>query len=432
MLRLTGQACQRPHHKLISMRILIHGLNFYPELTGVGKYSGEMAEYLQGQGHLLRVITSVPYYPEWKKPEAYRKFKFYREEWQGIQVIRCPIYVPGKGSGLKRFLHLGSFAVLSIFPLIRSIGFRPDIIISIAPTLISAPFSLLLAKIIRKPAWLHIQDFEIDAAFNLKLLPNIDILTRITFWIEKRIYRSFDYLSTISRDMLAFLREKAGPDANITLFQNWVNTKEIHPTGNDFRKDFGFGEDQFIVLYAGNIGSKQGLSVIIDIARALADNPHIQFVFCGEGVGKESLVQMSRGLANVHFFPLQPFEKLNDLLNMADLHIITQRAAANNLVLPSKLSGMFASGKPVLGICERDTELADTIQAVGIFVEAGAQNEAVAAIDRLYNERDYANRLGKQGREFAEKNWEKEKILGQMNALLLGIQEQGEHQSPVL
>ena len=128
------------------MRILIVGLNFYPELTGIGKYTGEMAGYLAEQGHKVRVVTTPPYYPQWKISKPYKGYAYKHEQWAGVEVYRCPLWLPKKLTGFNRLLHLISFT-LSSFPIISGqLKWKPDIIMNIAPSLLSAFPSLAFAK----------------------------------------------------------------------------------------------------------------------------------------------------------------------------------------------------------------------------------------------------------------------------------------------
>ncbi|GHL73195.1 hypothetical protein ECZU34_09430 [Escherichia coli] len=95
------------------MKILVYGINYSPELTGIGKYTGEMVEWLAAQGHEVRVITAPPYYPQWQVGENYSAGA--TNEKRGRHGVALPLYVPKQPSTLKRLLHLGSFAVSSFF-----------------------------------------------------------------------------------------------------------------------------------------------------------------------------------------------------------------------------------------------------------------------------------------------------------------------------
>ncbi|MCK4703844.1 MAG: colanic acid biosynthesis glycosyltransferase WcaI, partial [Gammaproteobacteria bacterium] len=116
------------------MKIIIYSINYYPELIGIGKYNGEMAEWLADKGHEVSVITAPPYYPAWVVKSGYSRFWFKKEKLNQVNVIRCPLWVPSKPSGLKRILHLFSFAFTS-FPVIfwYAIRHRPEIIFVVEP-----------------------------------------------------------------------------------------------------------------------------------------------------------------------------------------------------------------------------------------------------------------------------------------------------------
>lgn len=128
------------------MKILVYGINYSPELTGIGKYTGEMVAWMAQQGHDVRVITAPPYYPQWKVNGRYSSWRYRREEGDAI-VWRCPLYVPEQPSTLKRLLHLGSFALSSFFPLLAQRRWKPDRIIGVVPTLFCTPGMRLLAKL---------------------------------------------------------------------------------------------------------------------------------------------------------------------------------------------------------------------------------------------------------------------------------------------
>src|SRR5665811_649755 len=138
------------------MRILIVGINYAPELTGIGKYTGEMAEWLVTQGHAVRVVTAPPYYPEWHIGNAYSAWRYHFEEMNGVNIWRCPLWVPAKPSGLKRLIHLASFALSSFPVILGQILWKPDVVIAIEPPLTCAPVSLLVSRLAGAKAWLHI------------------------------------------------------------------------------------------------------------------------------------------------------------------------------------------------------------------------------------------------------------------------------------
>ncbi len=348
------------------MRVLIHGINYFPELTGIGKYTGEMAEWLSEKGVSVRVVTAPPYYPDWKVGNGYSSSKYKFENIKGIDIWRCPLWIPKHKTGFKRILHLLSFAAISLPILLKQIFWKPDVIIVIEPAFFCVPISLMVAKLSGAKSWLHIQDFEIDAAFKMGFLPG-GILCRLVKNFERIVMKQFDRVSTISGKMLKRLVNNEIPSENCVFFPNWVDTEKIFPLSEStfFRKEWGVEDDAVIVLYAGNIGEKQGLEIILDTAKKLEDEPNIQFVMCGNGAARERLARAADGMKNIRFLPIQPLEKLNQLLNTADIHLLPQRCDTEDLVMPSKLTGIFACGGIVIATARKDTELANVVLKAG-------------------------------------------------------------------
>ena len=193
------------------MRILINSINYSPELTGIGKYTGEMAEWLAGQGHEVRVITAPPYYPAWQIAGGYSARWYKREVMAGVRIFRCPLWVPGKPTGLTRILHLASFAVSS-FPLMlwHGLTWRPNIVFVVEPPLFCAPAAWITARIGGARAWLHVQDFEVDAAFDLGILRSGKLRAAVLA-VEKWLLHRFDTVSTISERMVDRLSGEQHP-----------------------------------------------------------------------------------------------------------------------------------------------------------------------------------------------------------------------------
>ena len=321
------------------MKILICSANYAPELTGVGRYSGEMAEWLAAQGHEVRVVAAPPYYPAWRVADAYRGRPYCRETIKGVHIWRAPLWVPSKPGGLPRVLHLLSFA-LSSAPLLLWWGltWRPQVCLVVAPFFTAAPATLLAAALSGGRSWLHVQDYEIDVAFSMGLLKG-GVLKRAVMAAERFLFRRFDRVSSISQRMLERAASKGVASDRLVLFRNWVDIDAIRPLDrpSEYRRKLGLADDAVVALFSGTLGSKQGLHLIPEVARLLADDPRIQFVICGDGPIKAELLRLGKGLPNLRFLPLQPLERLGELLGLADIQLLTQDAAAEDLVLPSKL-----------------------------------------------------------------------------------------------
>lgn len=407
------------------MRILVYTLNYSPELTGIGKYAGEMCEWLSARGHEVRVITAPPYYPEWRIHDGYSGRSYRTEDLCGVRVIRCPLWVPKRATGLKRVIHHLSFAVSTLPVAMRQVWWRPDVIMMMEPPITCAPIALLAARLCGARSWLHVQDFEVDAAFDLGLLPAP--AKPIVRWLEQMLMRGFDRVSTISQRMFERLAEKGVETWRSSLFRNWVDCRAIRPLSSSttLRRKLNVPESAFVVSYSGNMGEKQGLEVVVEAARLMRDDERVVFVLCGAGSARPKLETLASGLDNIRWLPLQPAETLNEFLNLADAHLLPQRADATDLVMPSKLCGMLASGLAVIATVHPGTEIAETLQHAGVITAPGDATALVDAIDRVRRDEISRKNMGVFARQYAEKHLSADAVLGQFERELLQCSENG-------
>ncbi|MBW9402030.1 colanic acid biosynthesis fucosyltransferase WcaI [Leclercia sp. EC_58] len=407
------------------MKILVYGINYSPELTGIGKYTGEMVEWMARQGHEVRVITAPPYYPEWQVDEDYSSWRYRREE-GAATVWRCPLYVPKQPSTLKRLIHLGSFALSSFFPLMAQRRWKPDRIIGVVPTLFCTPGMRLLGKLSGARTLLHIQDYEVDAMLGLGMAGKGKggKVAKLASAFERSSLHNVDYVSTISRSMMNKAQEKGVAAEKVIFFPNWSEVARFRDVtvveAAALREQLGLPEAKKIILYSGNIGEKQGLENVIDAAEKLRDQPW-QFVIVGQGGGKARLQKLAqeRGLQNITFLPLQPYEALPALLKMADCHLVVQKRGAADAVLPSKLTNILAVGGNAVITAEAHTELGqlcDTQPGIAVCVEPESVPALVAGIERALN----MPKENAIARDYAERTLEKENVLNQFIADIRG------------
>lgn len=388
------------------MKIVLLSMNFAPELTGIGKYSGEMADELVRRGHEVTVVCAPPYYPKWDLGRGYSNQAYTREQPKpGLTVFRCPVWLPKRLGGLSRLVHLASFAASSFPVLMRLVMSRPALVFVVAPALFAAPAGWLTARLSGATAWLHVQDFEMDAAFELGLLKGA-FVRRLVRGGERRLMCAFDRVSTISRRMLGQLDGKGVANERRELVPNWVDLDQVVPGDRSpaLRRRLGVGEHQMVCLFSGTINRKQGLAAVIDAARLLAGRRDIVFVVCGNGELRASLEDASRDLDNIRFLDLQPLDALNELLNMADVHLLPQLRGAADLVMPSKLGGMLASGRPVIATAAHGTEIATVVQGCGLVTEPECASGIADAVLELASDETRRLTLGVAAREYAQRH----------------------------
>lgn len=405
------------------MRILIYGINYSPELTGIGKYTGEMVDWLTQEGYDVSVITAMPYYPEWKIHKDYKGKWWHKEVRDGVKIYRCPLYVPQEVNSKKRIIHEFSFLWSSSFRWFAALFKKKyDLVITLAPPFHIGIFPYIYSKLKKTIVINHIQDLQIDAAKDLNMLSNKKALA-LMFKLEKFLLKRSNYVSTLTAGMRDRVERKGLEKDKILMLPNWVDLKFVRPLFREssLRSQFGISDDDTVILYSGNIGKKQGLDMILDVAEEYRERKDIHFLMFGAGVEKDNLIQKAKEkqLTNIRFFPLQPYDQLPALLATADIHLVLQKKEASDLVMPSKLTGILAAGGCAVVTAMAGTSLYEDIQAhnMGIICEPESVSALKNAIDKALSSdlSVYKN----NARAYAENYLNKDKILSRfMKAVL--------------
>src|SRR5690606_35189705 len=233
------------------MRILIFGINYAPELTGIGKYTGEMGGWLASRGHEVAVVTAKPYYPEWEIHPAYRKKGWVTEQLEGVTVHRVPLYVPKEVTAGKRILHELSFMGGMLprwFALLLKKKY--DVVINVTPPFHLGFYALLYAKLREAKLVTHIQDLQVDAAKELGMIQNRSLLKGM-FQAERLLLNRSDAVSSISLGMKKKILAKGIPEASYIMFPNWVDVQAIQPLtkAQSLRGEWNIPEDDTVILY---------------------------------------------------------------------------------------------------------------------------------------------------------------------------------------
>lgn len=404
------------------MKILIYSCHFAPEPIGIGKFVGETASWLASQGHDVRVIAALPHYPHRQIAEGYRSGRYQRRNENNVDVLHCPLWISRGQSGLGRVLQYLVFSATSA-PVVIGWGltWRPDVLITVIPPTSALPAAILGAALGSSAAWVHVQDFDIDAAFELNFLRSRFFRSAL-LWMERVLMSCNRVVSTITPAMLERLRVKR-VKAELVLFPNWADIDSISPMAvpNPLRAELGIPQDAFVAAYSGNLGEKQGINCLVEVARLVADRPDIRIIIGGDGAGRARLAELAGGLGNLQLVDLQPQHRLNEMINLADVHLLPQRAAAADLVMPSKLGGMLASGRPVIAGAEPGTQLANEVEGCGIVVPPDDPAAMASALLAIRDDAGRRSRLGIAARERALSHWNKQAILKRFEDSLLAM-----------
>jgi colanic acid biosynthesis glycosyl transferase WcaI len=406
----------------VRMRLLIHGINYSPELVGIGRYTGELGAWLKSRGHTVTVLAAPPYYPGWQVPAAYQRPAWRREWLDGVEVLRAPLYTPARVTGKGRVLHELSFGTtcLAWWPTLWARSW--DAVLAICPLLQSGLVPALLARRQKIPFIFHVQDLQLDAARELAILQQ-PFLFALLERLESFLFTRAQAVTTISRAMAVRIKDKGVPPERVHLLPNWADLEEIKPgkRRNALRRELGLDAD-ILVLYAGNMGEKQGLELILAAAAFTRYNSGIQYILAGEGAARQRLKERAQQLAldTVRFLPLQSRERFPLLLAAADIHLIVQKDQASDLVMPSKLGNILAVGRPFIATARPETELGRvTLESqAGILVPPGDASSLAQAIMTLAWKPEARKKMGHNARKYAEVGWGRDKIMAKWECLL--------------
>ncbi|MEN3369417.1 MAG: colanic acid biosynthesis glycosyl transferase WcaI [Verrucomicrobiota bacterium] len=404
------------------MRVVVWGINYAPEFTGIAPHSVALCEFLHVQSHDVEMLTSFSYYPTWRKRHEDRGRLYRTDLVNGVRVHRCWHFVPRRVSALKRIIHEGSFVFTSA---LRALFLaRPDVYVVVSPPLLLGVAGWVIGKLKRAPFVFHVQDMQPDAAVGLGML-KANWFTKALYGLESFAYRHAARVSGITQGMLKTFRAKGVPEAKLVYFPNAIDLKgsAAPQARGEFRQRHGFAPEEFIAVYAGNLGVKQGLDVLLETAPLLRD-PRIRLLICGDGAQRKALEARvhEMKLPNVSMLPLQAGRAYHALLADVDLCFITQQAGAGNSFFPSKLLGLLAASKSVVTVAAPECELALSLVEgkFGVNVPPGRAQELANLLDSLASDPQRLADFAAAGRRYVEQ-FEKTRVFETFLGELAGV-----------
>lgn len=372
------------------MRVIIWGINYAPEPTGISVYTTDLAEHLRRTGVTVEVLTGFPYYPSWQKQPA-DQGRLYRSDCiASVPVHRCWLYVPRRLSALRRIVHEASFTFTSM---LRALWLgRGDVYVVISPPLGLGLAAWLVTRLKRSVYLFHVQDLQPDSAVGLGMVRQ-GFFLRLMYACERFAYRHAAAVSGISPGMVRAFAAKGVPPARVFLLPNWLRTppEREHEERESgwFRRKNNIPPDALLAVYSGNLGRKQGLDVLLEAAEILSADQApgsgsrpVRIVIAGEGAGKAAIVERLRvrPAANLQLLPLQADADYRAMLADADLALVPQLPGTGRVCFPSKLLSVLSAGLPVIAAADEDSDLAEAVQKGGFGVRvAAADAPALAA-----------------------------------------------------
>lgn len=382
-------------------RVLVVGLNYAPESTGIAPYTAGMARGLASKFD-VHVVTAHPHYPQWEVLPGYGG-GVRVDRVDGIPVRRLPHYVPRDPAGVSRIISEASFALR--VALARQA--RPDAVIVVTPALL--PIAPVIARARRwdVPVGLVVQDLYGKAATELGLLGGG--LERAITALEGHLLRAADEVVSIHDRMARAITDDYGVSRErLSVIPNWAHIDEFGGDRNVVRERLGWAND-IVVLHAGNMGAKQGLDHVVSAAHLARNQGHeVRFVLMGDGAKRSELEALGAGVKTLEFLGPVSGDDFAGVLAAADVLLLHERPGLKEMCAPSKLTSYFAASRPVLGVTDPDSAAAFEIQAsgAGIVVPSGDPHVLLGGLDELLAE-DGAE-VGRRGAEYARTNLSEE------------------------
>lgn len=383
------------HEPIARRRLLVIGINYAPEMTGIAPYTAGMARGL-ARDYDVQVVTAHPHYPAWKVSEGYGGWRRDERE-DGVRLSRVSHLVPSQPTGITRILSEASFAVRALAPGVR----RPDAIVVVSPALLPVASALALGRRWRVPVGVVVQDLYGKAFSELELMGGR--VDRPVHKLESGLLRRATGVVAIHRRMADAVVSDLGVDAaRVSVIPNWAHVQAPQGDRDQRRRELGWDDGRFVVTHAGNMGAKQGLDHLVEAARHAHDKgSSVRFVMIGSGNARAALEVSSSGLGTVDFMDQLPGERFMDTLAASDALLLHERPGLKEMCVPSKLTSYFAAGRPVIAATDRASAGAFEVRnsGAGLVAEPGDPQSLLNAVDEL--RAADLNALGASGFEYA-------------------------------
>ena len=403
------------------MRFLILGTNYAPEKTAVAPFTTGLCEYLALQGHNVEVITTFPYYPEWRTWDEYRGRLYKKECVNGVNIHRIRHFVPFRASQLfQRLAHDLSFTLGAFVLGLSAQEF--DVIYCACPPPTLALAAYALGKIRRKSYVIKLTDLASDAAVATGIMKDGPAIRAARF-IEKFVYDKAETVVCLCRPFVDKLVLRGIDHHKLRVIPDWGDTQAVYPVRDSgvFRAANGIPRHHFVVMHTGNMGRKQDLLNVVRAADLSQQTRDLTWILVGTGEERTFIVEEinRRMLTNIKVLPLQPSDTLPEMYSAADVLLLNQKDSIQDAVIPSKLLTYMSAGLPILAAVNEKCEAARLISDARCGQQVVAENPAalLESVNFLRRNPDLRNGFGSNGRSYVESHFTKERVLQEYSRL---------------
>ena len=409
-------------------KLLIYAHYFYPDVASTGQILTELCEGMIDTFDIT-VICVVPSYSG-TIDEKYKTKRIYKEEHNGIKIIRVRVPEFQKSNKISRIKNLLAYFFNSLLATLKIE--KQDYIYTISQPPILGGVLGVLGKWLKGGKLIYnIQDFNPEQTMAIGYSKN-KLLLNTVMSVDKFSCKKSDKVIVVGRDMQETLRNRFNNKKvpKNVFINNWINEKEIYPLEQNHPRVVEFKEkynlkNKFIIMYSGNIGLYYDLENIIKVIGEFKDREDVVFAFVGDGTVKDKVEAYVKenNLSNVTFIPYQDKADLIYSLNAADIHWVVNAKGIKGVSVPSKLYGVMAAGKPVLGVLDEGSEARLIVEDCncGVCIEPGNYKEISNNIEYILNNKEEIRALGLNGRQYLETNLTKEVSINKYKENILAI-----------
>jgi colanic acid biosynthesis glycosyl transferase WcaI len=398
------------------LRLLFINQYYWPDTASTAQHLTDLAESLAAQGHDCHVLCSQGgYKPGTPRPPAF-------EEREGVKIHRVPATALGRRSTLTRMVDYLSFYGRAM---LKGLALRRfDVVV----TLTTPPIIGLIGTLLRRfKGTKHVywsMDLHPDASLALgRMNPQNPVVAWLA-WLSNFAYRQADKVVVLGPYMADRILAKGARADRVATIPVWSRSDEIYPLprwGHPLRESLGLA-DKFVAMYSGNLGLAHSFEEFLEAARRLRDRSDIVFLYVGHGprLAEVRGVKERENLENVRFLDYFPREELYASLSIADAHLISMRREMTGIVVPGKLYGAMASGRPVMFVGPEHCESADTVRQArcGLTVRQGDVDGLVESLMRLADDPGLVQQMGDRGRAAFLETHEKDLCCARWNEVI--------------
>lgn len=387
------------------MHILFFSVYYRPDGGPAAELFTMLSEALVQRGHKVTVITTVPHYPSGEVQIAFKGWRIRKSIENGVHVIRLPLPSVNRKSLAAR---LPQIAVYQTLATLYSLRVDFDILVSHTSSLEGwLPF--IVNSVARhKPSVYSVHDIYPDIGIKLGIIKG-KFLIGLVSWLEKSSLSHASIVRTLSNSFSSRLISFGVPESRIRLIHDWVDVNKltIVPRCNSFSSEYNI-LDTFNVVYAGNMGFVQGLETVLKAASLLRQENQVKLVFVGDGAARLTLIKKARqeNLHNVIFIPYQSRDRMSEVWASTDIALILLRKGTGVGALPSKTFSIMAGGCPILLSIDENSEACSLVKEAdaGVWVPPEDPSKIAEAILALKQDKTLRDRLGQNGRVWAEQH----------------------------